>query len=1231
MDDEDLHDIVYSEDIAGVDSTDDGVYIMYEDSVNSVLTDIRRVNVPVYHSRANEGSYSNDTIIILDNAAEVSIFNNCDLLRGVYQADEAVCVDGVNSDAEGLYISAMGTTDFKHDAYLSEKAVGNLLSFGDCVDKCNRVTYDTRRDIFIIQVDNYRYYEFSRNKKSNLYTCRASEVKERGTRVIAAHTTVKDNMARYSKREVAQATKARDYIRRLGVVTAGNLIKLLAAGKIKNAEITVQDVVRCTEIWGKDLANLKGKTTAKTLKLESEIEAPIMPLIRQDQVLYIDIMYVNRGMYLIGMFMPSEYIAVRKITGTTAKHIAAAVNKMLTFMDQAGFITTFILCDGESAVASDEIKEYIKTHIDTSGGESVKVIERLIRTVKERMRGTINTLPYEMTDILVDWLTQHIVYFMNFVPRQGTSDVRSARERITGKQIDAKKDLKHAFGDYVQIIDSSTNNTMDERSRGGIALLPAGNREGSWIYMTMKTWRKVKRNRVEALPTPDEVIEYINLKAQDERKKRGRKWVANDSIKIGLWRGWNAIGVDIGDIEVDNEYNNDEDLPQGERLFMPNQYVEENYGDDEQGNEDTQDIYEDREIEENFEEELYSGVNNIIEEQFVDSYEEEEAQGEDMMMMDEDIQQLQEQIETENVQEMQDTAQEEQQESTGKYNLRGNRAAPGSWAAPSRKIMWAQFRRTFGLKLSIREAIKKLGIEAVRSVVKEMLQLHNMGTFTGKLMEELTEEEILSIISSSTFLKDKYTAQGLFEKLKARLVGGGHQQDKTIYPNNTSPTATTSSLFIVASIAATEGRAVATVDFPGAFLHSRMPDDEPPVYMRLNKFEAKVLVEIDKSYDKYLRKNGTMIVKLNRALYGCVQSARLWYNKLSKDLESLGFKPNAHDMCVFNRVEADGSQSSMVLHVDDVFISAKNEHAIDNIIKDIESIYSDGVSVHRGKRLDYLGMTMDFKEKGKCRVTMDGYITDLMKFCSDIEGVAKTPASDSLFKIDKDSKVLEKFERERFHTITAKLLYLGKRVRPDILTAIAFLTKRVQQPVQQDMDKLERVIRYIRGTQNLGIILEGSKNLAVYGYIDASYGIHADLKSHTGCVIGIGKGPVFAKSSTQKLNTKSSCEAELVGLSDSTGMIIWTRNFLIEQGYPMGAATVYQDNQSAIKMIGNGKANADRTRHIAIRYFFVKDRVDNKEIKIEYMNTGNMIADILTKPLQGALFVRLRTELLNWH
>jgi hypothetical protein len=164
----------------------------------------------------------------------------------------------------------------------------------------------------------------------------------------------------------------------------------------------------------------------------------------------------------------------------------------------------------------------------------------------------------------------------------------------------------------------------------------------------------------------------------------------------------------------------------------------------------------------------------------------------------------------------------------------------------------------------------------------------------------------------------------------------------------------------------------------------------------------------------------------------------------------------------------------------------------------------------------------------------------------------------------------------------------------------------------------------------MGIKLEANKNLAVLAYVDASYGVHDDMKSHTGCVVGIGKGPLYAKSSTQKLNSKSSTEAELIGLSDSSNQIIWTRNFLISQGYDMGPATVYQDNQSTIAMVKNGKSNSERTRHIAIRFYFVADRVASKEIKLEYMSTSDMLADVLTKPLQSHLFIRLRDQLLNW-
>ena len=130
------------------------------------------------------------------------------------------------------------------------------------------------------------------------------------------------------------------------------------------------------------------------------------------------------------------------------------------------------------------------------------------------------------------------------------------------------------------------------------------------------------------------------------------------------------------------------------------------------------------------------------------------------------------------------------------------------------------------MNLTIRQAIKKLGYAAVLSVVKEIMQLNDIGTFAGVHVHELSHKDAMRIITSKTFLKDKYTADGVFEKLKARLVAGGHLQDREIYDNGGSPTAATTSVFMVACIAATEHRKVATIDFPGAFLNAEMPKDD---------------------------------------------------------------------------------------------------------------------------------------------------------------------------------------------------------------------------------------------------------------------------------------------------------------------------------------------------------------------------------------------------------------------
>jgi hypothetical protein len=147
--------------------------------------------------------------------------------------------------------------------------------------------------------------------------------------------------------------------------------------------------------------------------------------------------------------------------------------------------------------------------------------------------------------------------------------------------------------------------------------------------------------------------------------------------------------------------------------------------------------------------------------------------------------------------------------------------------------------------------------------------------------------------------------------------------------------------------------------------------------------------------------------------------------------------------------------------------------------------------------------------------------------------------------------------------------------------------------------------------------------------VDASYGIHSTGNSHTGVVILFGKGPVYCKSSKQHIVTKSSSESELVGLSDSSTPIIWSREFLIGQGYKMNAATVYEDNKSTIDMVKQGRSTNQRTRHINTRYYFIKDRIANGELSLVYKPTEDMIADLLTKPLQGDQFRKLKSLLCN--
>ncbi len=210
-------------------------------------------------------------------------------------------------------------------------------------------------------------------------------------------------------------------------------------------------------------------------------------------------------------------------------------------------------------------------------------------------------------------------------------------------------------------------------------------------------------------------------------------------------------------------------------------------------------------------------------------------------------------------------------------------------------------------------------------------------------------------------------------------------------------------------------------------------------------------------------------------------------------------------------------------------------------------------------------------------------------------------------------------------------MFLCKRARPDLQPTIPFLCTRVKEPDIDDWKKLLRMLKYLQQTIDMELTLEaeeGDKIICKW-YPDAAFAVHKDMKSHTGAVLTLGKGAVNTISAKQKLNTRSSTEAELIGADEIVPQALWTRNFLEHQGY-LSDTTIFQDNTSAILLEKNGKeSSSKRTRHFNIRHFFIKDCIDKELLKVEYCPTDDMIGDYPSKPLQGRKFLKHLGSMMN--
>ena len=191
---------------------------------------------------------------------------------------------------------------------------------------------------------------------------------------------------------------------------------------------------------------------------------------------------------------------------------------------------------------------------------------------------------------------------------------------------------------------------------------------------------------------------------------------------------------------------------------------------------------------------------------------------------------------------------------------------------------------------------------------------------------------------------------------------------------------------------------------------------------------------------------------------------------------------------------------------------------------------------------------------------------------------------------------------------------------------------RVRGPDTDDHKNLVRMINYIQGTIGLPLILSIKNSGNIKWYVDAEFALHKDMKSHTGGFMTKRTGGEYVKSIKNNPNTKSSTEADLVGVDDVLAQVIFIQYFLKEQGYMIHNNIIYQENQSAIKLENNDRPLIrNRTSHINDRYYFITDRIMNQESSIKFCPTLDMIGDYFKKSLQGSKFCLFRNIILGIH
>ena len=444
------------------------------------------------------------------------------------------------------------------------------------------------------------------------------------------------------------------------------------------------------------------------------------------------------------------------------------------------------------------------------------------------------------------------------------------------------------------------------------------------------------------------------------------------------------------------------------------------------------------------------------------------------------------------------------------------------------------------------------------------------------------------------------------KKYKARFVARGFTQKENIdYGETFSPTARLTSVRMLMDVAVHENLILHQMDVTTAYLHADI--------------DYELYVEQPTGFIE----GSDMVLKLKKSLYGLKQSGRNWNNLLHSFLLDIGFNQSLCDYCVYSKCTGT-SKTILVIYVDDLIIAASN----DDLMKEIK------ISLSRRFKMKDLGVLSLFLgiefsvSEGFIEMKQKKYIDKILTRFGMMECNPKTvPCDVNITSVDRntDSNYLD--DPRLYREMVGNLLYLMTCTRPDLCFAVTRLSQFLARPRNQHLNICKSVLRYLRGTTNLGLTFVKTKSqIKLLGFCDSDWGGSCgDRKSISGYCYRLSdeSSLVSWRSRRQQAVALSTCEAEYMAMSHAIQEGKFIRQLLFDLHGKMLQIDLFADNQGAINLAKNPVSH-QRSKHIDIRYHFIRSEVNDGNVILNYIPSNENVADLFTKPSTKVSLLKFR-------